>query len=164
MRTLLIFSFFFALHGQYFAQPQKFDKGTFYSVIAGKNLSDIETQLTVLNTSSFGDKKAFEGALQMKKAGLLQGTPAKIDLFKTGHRGLEESIKKDSNHVEYRFLRLMIQENSPKILNYHHDLQKDASYLRKHYKQLDPVVKQALLKYSKSSKILKPEDLSNPHD
>ena len=74
--------------------------------------------------------------------------------FKAGKVKLESAIEKDSANTEYRFLRLMIQENAPKILGYHTALEKDNLYIRKNFKTLSPVVQQAVLGYSRQSKII----------
>jgi len=54
----------------------------------------------------------------MKKAGLVAGVGNKLKVFKTGLQELEASIKQDNTNAEYRFMRLMIQENAPGILGY----------------------------------------------
>ena len=64
------------------------------------------------------------------------------------------ALEKDSTNTEYHFLRLMIQENAPKRLGYHAALEKDNLYIRKNFKTLSPALQQAILGYSKQSKIL----------
>src|SRR5207253_3424423 len=105
------------------------------------------------------DKPAFEGALLMKKAELANGPGKKLNLFKDGHKKLEAAIKKDDDNAEYRFLRLMIQEHAPKMLGYKEDLQKDSAYIRQSYKKLPAEVQEAIINYSKTSKILRSDDL-----
>lgn len=107
---------------------------------------------------------AYLGTLNMKKSGLLKEPADKLKHFKKGHQQLEECIQKDTLNPELRFLRLMIQENSPKILNYHANQSQDAAYLRKNYRKLDEVTKKALLHYSQKSKALPVKDLEERHD
>ncbi len=114
-----------------------------------------------LTTSNKGDQKlqkAFEGALMMKKAGLLKGAGNKLKQFKAGREKLESSLQTDPGNTEFRFLRLMMQENAPKILGYNDELEEDHQHLRKNFKTLPSSVQQVVIDYSKTSKILKPSD------
>lgn len=91
----------------------------------------------------------------MKKAGLVKNVKSKLKLFKEGHHKLEEAIEKDNSNIEYRFLRLIIQENAPDILNYNKDIKKDSAFIKENYKNLPVVVRDAIEDYSKKSKVLK---------
>ena len=95
------------------------------------------------------------GAMLMKKAGL-GGNPAnKLKLFRQGHKMLETAIGKDPENAEYRFLRLMIQEHAPGMLNYKYNMEKDCEFIRKSYQFLPGEVQQAIADYNKNSKVLK---------
>jgi hypothetical protein len=83
----------------------------------------------------------------------------RLDDFKAGGKQLEYAIKTDSTNVEFRFLRLCIQENAPRFLGYHSDLDRDNLYIRLHFKQLTPVVQDAIKDYCKQSHILKLDNL-----
>ena len=138
--------------------PKSFDRAYYYSVMAKDNLSEVETLLKMIKNNSFGGKQAFEGTLLMKKAGLVGGAKIKMNLFKSGHKELENELNKDSLNAEYRFLRLMIQEHAPSIVNYRNKLKEDSIFIRKTFKQLPPVVQHAIVDYSKKSKVLKLQD------
>ena len=71
---------------------------------------------------------------------------------------LGEGPAKDKDNGELRFLRLMIQEHAPGILNYKDDLEKDSLYIRQSFKKLPADVQQAITDYSKTSKVLRSED------
>jgi len=136
-----------------------FKKADFYNAMAGKNADAINKQLEVIKTSSVTEKNAYEGALLMKKAGIAGGPKKKLDLFKEGHKKLEAVLQKDSSNVEFRFLRLMIQEHAPGILGYKGQLENDSQYIRENFGKLLPVVQQAVREYSKKSIFLKSADL-----
>ncbi len=140
-------------------QEDGFKKSIFYSAMAGSKEDAVNKQLDLLKTSTISEKQAYEGALLMKKAGIVGGAKKKLDLFKEGHKKLEAVLQKDSSNVEYRFLRLMIQEHAPGILGYKKDLEQDKLYIKNNFKKLPPVVQEAARDYSKASKILKPGDL-----
>src|ERR1700756_1553764 len=133
---------------------QKFDKALFYQVMEGNDSIKINQQLNVVHNSSIKEKQAYEGALLLKKAGIVCNKKDKLNTFKTGKQKLESALEKDSTNTEYHFLRLIIQENAPKILGYHTALEKDNLYIRKNYKTLSPIIQQAILGYSKQSKTL----------
>ena len=133
---------------------QKFDKAAFYQIIETNDSVKINGQLNLVQGSSIKEKQAYEGFLLLKKADLVRNKKEKLNNFKSGKIKLESALKKDSSNTEYHFLRLMIQENAPKILNYNASLQKDNIYIRKNYKMLSTTLQQAILGYSKQSKTL----------
>lgn len=136
-------------------QKTAFDKSAFYIAMATSDIVTVNTQLTVVKAASINEKEAYEGALLMKKAGLVAKANEKLSLFKAGRIKLEAAINKDNGNTEFIFLRLIIQEHAPKIVNYNNDLQNDASVIRSNFKTLPQVVQQAISDYSKKSKVLK---------
>jgi len=140
---------------QVYAQKTGFDKSAFYHAMASDDLAEINAQLDIIKTVSFQEKDAFEGALLMKKAGLAGKAKDKLSLFKSGRLKLEASIKKEKGNTEFYFLRLIIQEHAPKMVNYRSELESDSLWIRTNYKILPQVVQQAIVDYSKKSKVLK---------
>ena len=137
------------------SQKAEFDKPAFYSAMAANNLDAINNQLSIVKLASITEKEAYEGALLMKKAGLVTKAREKLSLFKAGRLKLEASIKKDSGNTEFNFLRLIIQEHAPKMVEYRNDIENDIAAIRSNYKTLPRVVQQAINDYSKKSKVLK---------
>jgi hypothetical protein len=137
---------------------QNFDRLAFYQVFANGKLADINTELEVVKSAMVQEKEAFEGSLLMKKAGLMAFPGDKLSFFKSGRKKLESSIQKDDSNAEFRFLRFVIQENAPGIVNYRENLQEDLDYIRKSFKSLPKVVQDAVSDYSKKSKLLHPGD------
>jgi hypothetical protein len=154
---LLFILFYVAVQGENLLQ--KFDRSAFYVAIKSTKLDDINNELAALTSAPAHEKEAYEGALLMRKAGLVAIPAEKLKLFKAGRIKLETVLLKDSTNTEYRFLRLIIQEHAPKIVRYHNQLETDKLYIQKNFKALSPVVQQAIIDYSKSSKILRPQDL-----
>ena len=136
-----------------------FTKTNFYSAMSANNEDAVNNQLALLKKSTIADKTAYEGALLMKKAGITGRGQKKLNLFKEGHKKLEAILKKDSSNIEFRFLRFMIQEHAPGILGYKSNLQTDRAYIMNNFKKLPPALQEAVVNYSKASKILKPADL-----
>jgi hypothetical protein len=148
-------------HSPFYNRIQEFDKTDFYRVLKSGTSSEINKELSEIDASSLKDKEAFTGALLMKMAGLLKVPKEKMDNFKKGATKLETVIQADSSNVEYRFLRLIIQEHAPKVVKYNKNISGDAAFIKKNYKELSPDVQKILIDYSQTSKALKPEDFQS---
>ena len=161
MKSGLKFMFLFILPASFvFGKNlfQSFDKPSFYAVLKSGKVAGINEQLDFLSTSSIGEKDAYEGALLMRKAGLVKLPSEKLKLFKKGRIKLESALLKDNGNGEYHFLRLIIEEHAPKIVKYHTDIETDKQDIIKTFKNLPRAVQQAIIDYSKNSKVLSPQD------
>lgn len=162
MKMRIIGSLFFILFGitlQGNNFMQSFNRSAFYAVMASGKISDVNEELLLLNSISISEKEAYEGALMMRKGGLEKIPAEKLKFFKKGRIKLETALLKDSSNGEYHFLRLTIQENAPKIVKYNAELETDKQHIKESFKNLSPIVRQAIIDYSKNSKILHPQDL-----
>jgi len=137
---------------------QNFDRGAFYAVMASGKMEEINNELLIVRAADFNDREAYEGALLMRKAGLLKKPEEKLKAFKSGRIKLETALLDNNDNGEYRFLRLTIQEHAPKIVKYYKEQDKDSEYIKEVFKNLFPVVQKAILEYSKTSKLLHAED------
>jgi hypothetical protein len=142
------------IHG-YAQSGAKIDRPAFYQAMEQDKKDLVNNQLKLMAKVPADLRLAFEGALTMKKAGLGGGPGQKLKLFKAGHKELEAAIKKEPGNAEYRFLRLMIQENAPGFLGYNDNLEADSEIIKKSYRSLPDEVQQAIGDYSKKSKVLK---------
>jgi len=155
-RTFLLLLFIIA-KGEVRAQ-QSFDRSGYYDAMASDKIQDIDSELKILDKNTSSSKEAYEGALMMKKSGLLKKAKDKMDLFKAGRKKLELVIKAEPENAEWRFLRLMIQENAPKAVNYRSEIETDSKFILNNFKTLSPEVQNAIKRYSKNSKILNSKD------
>lgn len=130
------------------------DRKVFYDAVKSGNLASVDNVLALLPSSGLKNTEAFEGTLLMKKAGLVSMPKNKLDLFKKGRTKLEGAIQKDSLNAEYRFMRLMIQEHTPKIVKYQGELSADAGFIEKNFRNLSPELQAIVIDYSKQSKTL----------
>ncbi len=101
---------------------------------------------------------AYLGTLKMQKAGLISGAKSKLDKFKEGNSLLENEITNHPGNVEYRFLRITIQENSPKILKYYKEIDGDAKMIKQGYSALPSELKACIKSYAKNSEALDSKD------
>jgi hypothetical protein len=139
---------------------QGFDKAGYYSVMASGNITAVDSVLSLLQQGALKEKGAYEGALLMRKAGLLRRPKEKLSVFKSGAQKLETALAKDSSNGEYHFLRLIIQENAPGVVHYNKAVEKDSQFVYRSFKLMSPVVQKAILDYSKHSKTLRAKELN----
>jgi hypothetical protein len=157
----LLISFFLIFKaGKKPGSQQSFDKRGYYHVLASGDLAAIDAELVILNRTMPREKEAYEGALQMKKAGLLRRPKQKLAVFRAGALKLETALASDSSNGEYHFLRLIIQEHAPAVVHYHNDLEKDSAFIYSIFKTLSPVVQKAILDYCPHSKLLRAKELN----
>ncbi len=131
------------------------NRTAFYKAMQSDNITLVDEQISELNSTTSATNNAFLGAMTMRRAGIGGNPFSRLSLFYKGYKLLEASIKQDPNNAEFRFLRLMIQENAPGILGYKDDEEKDSEFIRKSYKSLPEDLQKAIADYNKISKILK---------
>ena len=137
---------------------QNFDREAYYAIMAAGTIAEINEELFIVRATSINEKEALEGALLMRKAGLLKKPEEKLKAFKSGRIKLETALLDDKDNGEYRFLRVMIQEHAPHIVKYFKELADDRKQIIAVFTGLSPAVQKAILSYTKTSKILRPED------
>ena len=130
-------------------------KQAFYTAMASNSAAVWNKQLEEISKLTGNDKNAFQGALLMRKSGSQKTPGQKLSMFKQGHKLLEAAISREAKNPEFRFLRLMIQENAPKIVGYNNNVADDARLVKASYKSFPETVQKAVLSYSKTSKALK---------
>jgi hypothetical protein len=128
---------------------------SYYLALRSGDLTKIDSELKALNSASGSHSTALEGALLMRKAGLLNNAGEKLELFKSGRTKLENALARDKMNSELHFLRLIVQENAPKMLKYDDNITEDAAFLRFQYNNQDPALQKEILSYSKTSAALK---------
>lgn len=132
-----------------------FSKKNYFEIIRSQNQEKIELlagKLKKLPKSD--DKNAYLGALLMKCADFQKTPKEKIEKFKAGKSMLEHEINENPTQVEYRFLRLMIQEHAPKFLKYHANIQSDVAFIKKYQNKLPKDLQLALKDYALNSENL----------
>ncbi|HEY4325606.1 MAG TPA: hypothetical protein VGN20_16540 [Mucilaginibacter sp.] len=162
MRFILFFTLIFCFNTGAIGSEtilQKFEKATFYSVMASGSVDDIDKQLAILESSSINEKDGYEGALLMKKASFGKKAKDKLNVFRKGRIKLETALAANNENIEFHFLRLAIEEHAPKSVKYNADIEKDKSLVIKNFKTLSPAVQNAIKDYCKTSKVLHKEDL-----
>lgn len=148
--VLLIFLTFFSLNAV------SIDKKYFYEVFKEESIDSTEALLNIYEAIENPSSEVilFKGALYVKKAGFLYNLGQKIALFKKGREIVEKTIEEQPDNVEFRFVRLIIQEKVPAILRYYSNKVEDAEMVIKGVNQLEKEVQEAIFDYSKNSSSL----------
>jgi len=133
-----------------------------YNALKSDSLEKVDNALSSLNAENTNAiNNAYSGALMMKKAEFLKVPAKKVNIFKKGHKLLEVEIAADPQNIEYRFLRLAVQENAPKILKYNKNIDEDKAMIIANYNNLNSELKAYINDFAKQSNILKPSDLKD---
>ena len=79
---------------------------------------------------------AYKGASIAMKGRFEKGAKQKSTIFKKGITLVESALAKDSENIEIRFIRLSIQQNSPKILKYKKNIDEDKDFILSNYRAI----------------------------
>lgn len=127
----------------------------FYQILSSNDEKLIITSISKLEKNKASStNKVYLSALYMKQSDFEKDLKTKIEKFKKGAMILEEEISLNTNNVEYRFIRLIIQENSPKILKYNQNIIEDKQMILDNFSKLETQLKSEIEKYAKNSKVL----------
>lgn len=136
------------------------DKKTFYDALSGNSEESVDAEIAKVEDEEESSLiNSYMGALLMRKADFEKGPPNKLKTFKKGAKMLEKEIKNDPANTEFRFIRLIIQENAPKFLGYNKNLTEDKQIISDAFNKLDPNLKKIIKNYSVNSRIIKTNDL-----
>ncbi|MCX7548912.1 hypothetical protein OS188_13220 [Xanthomarina sp. F1114] len=102
---------------------------------------------------------AYKGAAIALKAKYAVTLKEKKDGFIDGVSYIEFAIEKEPNAIEPRFIRLGIQENTPKILKYKDNIDQDKLFLLKQYQHISSEnLKNHIRDYILQSKVFTDEE------
>lgn len=83
------------------------------------------------------DVKAYVVSLQMKQAKYKTFPWSKLSVFNKEKNKLNQLIKVYPNNIHLRYIRLVIQESTPKILGYNKNIKEDKLFLKLMLKKKD---------------------------
>lgn len=102
--------------------------------------------------SSYPVILGYKGIAFTLKAKFEKELSKKKNDFKKGAQMLEESIQKAPENIELRVLRMSVQENSPKILNYNKNIQQDKNIISSNFAKSKSEVKIFVAQFIEISK------------
>jgi len=153
MNFSVIFTAFVLFTGMF---SNTISRKEYYAVFKGNSITEMESLVSQLE-KTYG-QKAYLGALKMKLSGLQKGSSTKLKTFKEGRKLLETEIINDSKNIEWRFLRLAVQENAPKIVKYSKNLNEDKEFISTYFSSSSLELQKIIKDYSASSTVLKVSD------
>lgn len=99
------------------------------------------------------------GAYQAMLAKHLFNPIEKLNSFSKGKKNIEKAVTMAPNSLEVRFIRLSIQANSPRILNYRSAIEVDKNYVIKGFSSIENnQLKNLVQELSKSSTVFTPDE------
>ncbi|OFY17893.1 MAG: hypothetical protein A2X02_00500 [Bacteroidetes bacterium GWF2_29_10] len=148
---IIIFISFFSINNQ-----ENIDVNKFYNVFLSNSNEQIDKLLVEYNSIKRTNSiiNVYKGALLIKKASLNNIPAKKLEYFKIGKSLIEQEIKTNQKNVEYRFIRLIVQEQSPAMLKYKNNIQEDKKMILLSFKDMEQIYKDRIVDYSKISKFI----------
>lgn len=112
-----------------------------------------------VTTSEGAFSIAYKGMSQLMICFHSYNPYTKFKYFSKGKESLEEAIKKDPYNIEYRFLRLCVQLNTPSFLGYSSNIKEDKLAIFNGVKNLnDKDLLERIANYTSTAKRLSDEE------
>lgn len=113
--------------------------------------SKLNAELSTVNASSKPELLAYKGAVLTLMGKFAKRTKDKKEFFKEGVSLIEAALNKATNNIEIHYIRLGVQENSPRFLGYHKNIEEDKKVITDNYatvssKNLKTIIKNFILK------------------
>lgn len=89
---------------------------------------------------------AYKGAVLTLKAKFSKKKSEKKEFFKEGVGFIESAVSADGSNIEIRYIRLSVQENSPRFLGYHKNMEEDKKFILKHFNSISSVELKDIIK------------------
>lgn len=126
----------------------EFDKARFYQSLKSESIEEIQEEIEKLENEKTGNMDAYKGTLFIKMSKYLTAPKDKLTSFNRGKALLESAIQSYPKNIEYRFLRLTIQENCPKMLNYNQNIKEDTEMVLQNFDKVDATTQMAISTYA----------------
>lgn len=96
----------------------------------------LDGELSNVNSASKSTLLAYKGAILTLKANFSKSKKDKKEFFKKGVSLIEDAVQADSSNIEIRYLRLSVQENTPRFLGYRKNIEKDRIFILDNFSNL----------------------------
>lgn len=128
------------------ASENKTNAKDFYDLVKSKEFS---------NNAIY---EAYDGASETILSKYLESSLEKLEYFKNGAKKIEKAVSEDSNNIEIRFVRFVIQINAPGFLNYDENIDEDKAILLEHYSGASSSVQKMIQEYASLSDAFSEEE------
>jgi len=122
-------------------------------------VSSLNAQLASVTKKDKPVLVAYKGAGIALKGRYAKKIKEKKQFFIEGVTLVEYALKKSPNNIELRFIRLGIQDNTPKLLKYKGNIEEDKNHILSHYKAIKSLkLKKHIKEYTLQSKVFSVEE------
>ncbi len=104
--------------------------------------------------------KVYLGASEATLAKFHALGEGKIKSAKAGKKHIEEAVKADKENLEIRLVRLIIQENTPKIAGYKENIEEDKEFIIKHFKSTSTDIQHYIKKVIEETEIFNEKEIN----
>ena len=104
--------------------------------LSEKNVANLFNKLESITKSDDKVLVAYKGAVTSMTAKYEKGVKLKKDVFKNGVSLVEFAVASEEDNIEIRFVRLSVQQNSPKFLNYNKEIEEDKKFILNYFDQI----------------------------
>lgn len=104
---------------------------------------------------------AYKGAAYTLVAKFADNIPDKLSNFKEGAKLIDASAASEPNNIEIRMIRLSVQENVPRIVNYRRNREEDIDFILAHYKEQKGTLREYIRVFIQQSKSFTPAEKQN---
>ncbi|PHR44589.1 MAG: hypothetical protein COA32_14430 [Fluviicola sp.] len=117
---------------------------------ASKNEENARAFYDLVKSEKYSDEvlyTAYNGASEVILSKYIDGSMEKLKYFKQGAKKIDKAVDQDEMNIEVRFVRLVIQMNTPEFLNYNENIDEDKEYLLNHYSNCSNSIKKMISEY-----------------
>ncbi len=132
MKYLLFIVFFISFAGT--AQDLNETRSEYTEAVESSEIATkLDGELAGVSSSSKPVLLAYKGAISTLKAKFAKSINDKKEFFKEGVSLIESAIEAEPSNIEIRYVRMSVQENSPKFLGYYKNIEEDKQFILKNY-------------------------------
>lgn len=106
------------------------------AVISKAIAFELNSKLEVISKNDAKVFVAYKGAVISITAKYKSSNKLKSSTFKSGVSLIEYAVENDADNIEVRFVRLSVQQNSPRFLKYHNDIESDKSFILNNFNSI----------------------------
>ena len=121
------------------ASDDKSNAETFYELVQSKEYSDEVVYI------------AYDGASEIILSKYLGSNMEKLKYFNRGSEKIDKAVDNDASNIEIRFVRLVIQMNTPSFLNYNENIEEDKKFILDNYSESSSAVQKMISEYASIS-------------
>lgn len=146
MKYLLFIVFFISIAGT--AQDWSGIRSSYPKAVqSSETINKLDGELKNVTSKNKPVLLAYKGAVLTLKAKFSKKKSDKKEFFKEGVSLIESALKTEPSNIEIRYIRMSVQENSPKFLGYHKNIEEDKEFILNNYASISSADLRKIVKY-----------------